>query len=151
MVTVEDLMEYPPPKRILWKEWSNSLTDFEKKIIGWMRNDFKKELKNHNINLEIVVQPVPIGEAIWGDYSSDLMTQKYGYDSNESYIVFELIYRPDNFHFESFLESGLFFKHHLKNNKRRKMVYDIFKEYFGDMVMWDKSDNKTIHLNFRHF
>jgi hypothetical protein len=58
MISVQDLMENPPPKEINWKLWSRKWSKEEKQLINILLNKVAPELRCHGILFEITVQPV---------------------------------------------------------------------------------------------
>jgi len=141
--TVRDLLEYPPPKTIKWNLWSKDLSNEEKQVIELMRNQVTKELKEIGVFLEIIVQPVPEGKTIWGDYGTSLIDEIHS-DPKTSWIIFEPRLNPDEKRFYSLLDPDFYMHHHLKSKEERKRVFEILSKYFS--LDWNKSNKNAIGI-----
>lgn len=141
--SVKDLMEFPPPKRIMWKTWTKNLDQKDKQVIELMKGKVYAALKSKDIHLEICVQPVPEGKVAFGDYGMDIVSEKYeGRDA--SFIIFEILLDPKEKHFYPILSSDLLLNHDLKTKQDRENAYEVLSEFFN--IEWDKSDEKAIFI-----
>ena len=147
-LSVTDLMEMPPPTRILWKKWSKHLSNEEKKIIEMFRGPIKREFSRNGLILEFVVQPVEVDSDSWGDYGTDLIIDKYGYKVlDQPYLIFELLLHDEDQIFEPFLSSGLYLKHNIPTLKSKKIMVDILKKHLGCHLQWNGDPKKTIKIS----
>ena len=155
LISVKDLLEFPPPKRIEWKKWSEDLDEKDKKVLDLFRKQIKKELRKYNIETEIFVQPVPVSDAPWGDFSSSILSEKYeNYDDKDvpDYIIFEpkVILKDENTKNESYvgfypiLRKKLYLQHHLKSDSAKEIALKVLSQYFE--IEWNKSDQKSIRI-----
>lgn len=152
-ISIKDLLQYPPPDKIQWKKWSLKLDEKDLKVIALFKKQIKNELKEYDIQTEIFIQPVPLDDIPWGDYSSSLLTEKYGrFDFEPENIVFEprLIItkfkeeKPEYGGFYPILSKGIYLQHNLKSKISREIVFQILSKYFK--IIWNKSDNKSINI-----
>ena len=146
-LSVTDLMENPPPKKILWAKWSKSLSDKEKDVISAFRGPIKRRFDEKGYVLFFVVQPVDPDGVVWGDYGHDLLKEEYGYDIyDRPFVIFELRLDKGNGMFRPFLSDGLYLQHNITDRDKRDMCR-ILKEELGHYFKWNGDYRESLLIS----
>lgn len=127
--------------------WARNLSDIENDIIRRMRTHVKNELRQYQIYVPTIIQPIEnANSTAWGDYGWDDVAEDEDIPDGAYLIIFELQLIIQDDTIKPFIKDGLFIQHNLPTVESKIAVDHVFKKYFGQYYSWDMTEQKTIKL-----